>query len=162
MLLAVRGSEITQSFLLSDLPRVGEMSSDANAEARLRVQFRNIDGQVSIDGEVTGTLQMRCQRCLQSVNVAVEDAFSLVLVNAESELDKLAPEQDAIVTEASRLDLSWLAEEQLLLAAPLVPLHTDGECGKAAISPAKGASDAVKPAETQRPFADLRELLKNR
>jgi len=157
MLLAVRGSEIEQSFALSDLSRVSDYATSRAAKARLLVKFRHLDGRVLIDGQVTAELRMRCQRCMQPVTVPVDDEFSVLLIGSENELDRLAPEQDAVVAEVERLDLRWLTEEQLLLASPLVPLHTDeAECGIGILK-----EKAVNtPAETQRPFADLREMLK--
>jgi uncharacterized protein len=163
MSLAMRGSEIEQSFAMTSLPRVSEYVSQPNAQAHLFAKFRNLDGRVLIDGEVTAQLQMRCQRCLQPVTVPVDDEFSVVLVGSEDELDKMAPEQDAIVAQAERLDLRWLTEEQLLLAAPLVPLHaTNAECGLAESPVVVTDESAPSTAESQRPFADLREMLKNR
>jgi len=157
MLLAVRNSTIEQSFAMSDLARVSDYAPSRDAKARLQAKFRNLDGRVLIDGEVTAELQMRCQRCMQPVTVPVEDEFSVMLIGSETELDRLAPEQDVIVAEVERLDLRWLTEEQLLLASPLVPLHTDAaECG---IVEVKEKAASV-PAETQRPFAGLREMLK--
>jgi uncharacterized protein len=157
MLLATRGSDIEQTFAMSDLPRVSDYATDSKAQATLVARFRNMDGKVWIDGEVTAALRMSCQRCMQPVDVPVDDEFSVMLIGSENELDTLAPEQDAIVAEAERLDLRWLTEEQLLLASPLVPLHVDeAECG---IDVAKQTT-ASAPAETQRPFADLRAMLK--
>jgi uncharacterized protein len=157
MLLAMRGSKIEQTFAMSDLPRVSDYAADASATARLTATFRNLDGKALIDGAVTAELQLRCQRCMQPVTVPVDDEFSVMLIGSENELDTLSPEQDAIVAEAERLDLRWLTEEQLLLASPLVPLHADeAECG---IDVAKQTTVSA-PVETQRPFADLRAMLK--
>jgi uncharacterized protein len=158
MLLAVRGSEIEQSFAMTDLPRVSDYATDAKAKATLIARFRNVDGKVLIDGEVTAALRMSCQRCMQPVDVPVDDEFSVMLVGSENELDKLAPEQDAIVAEAERLDLRWLTEEQLLLASPLVPAHDEAECPATESTAAE--KSASPPVETQRPFADLRAMLK--
>jgi uncharacterized protein len=157
MLLATRGTDIEQTFAMSDLPRVSDYATDAKAQATLVARFRNMDGKVWIDGEVTAALRMSCQRCMQPVDVPVDDEFSVMLIGSANELDALAPEQDAIVAEAERLDLRWLTEEQLLLASPLVPLHVDeAECG---IDVAKQTTVSA-PVETQRPFADLRAMLK--
>jgi uncharacterized metal-binding protein YceD (DUF177 family) len=50
-------------------------------------------------------------------------------------------------------------EEQVLLGLPLVPLHeTAAECGAVAAALA-AVEDEPAVEETQRPFANLRELL---
>ena len=75
-----------------------------------------------------------------------------------------------MVVKASRLDLGWLAEEQALLALPLVPMHENEDCGAAEASgeiastqereaDAENADDA-NGATTQKPFQNLRDLLR--
>jgi uncharacterized protein len=170
-LLAARGGELRQQFLLSDLPRVSEHATDLNASAALSARFSKVDQHVVVDGIVAATLRLSCQRCMQSVEIDVEDEFNVVILPSEAELDKLAESQDAIVSDPSRLDLAWLTEDQLLLAIPLVPLHATPEhCGL--VGPAKdllneaapqltdedGASDTKST--TQFPFAALRDMLK--
>jgi uncharacterized metal-binding protein YceD (DUF177 family) len=73
-----------------------------------------------------------------------------------------------VIANATQLELGWLLEEQLLLAMPLVPLHaTVTECaqGVSNVETHEFKQDAPQSAaslETQRPFADLREMLNQR
>jgi uncharacterized metal-binding protein YceD (DUF177 family) len=60
-----------------------------------------------------------------------------------------------VIADPSRLDLRWLAEDQVLLALPLVPVHEGDECNEV---PAESAEDEVR----QRPFQNLRALLRDR
>ena len=174
VLRAMRGGEVQLQFLLADLPRLDAQPGDETSRARLRVRFSKIDNRVMVDGDVDATLRMRCQRCLQPVSVAVEDTFNVIIVASEEELNTLSEVQDAIVADATRLDLAWLAEEQLLLAAPLVPVHASAdECGmrgRDANLEITGGVDNARKSEfgeaadddlkTQRPFAALREMMK--
>jgi uncharacterized protein len=163
--LAARGATLKREFRLIDLPRLSEWANDENARASLSVQFHLVDERVSVAGNASATLRLVCQRCLEPVQLQVEDEFHVVLVTTEKEMEQLPPEQDAVVANISRFEPSWLLEEQLLLAMPLVPLHdeqgeclaskaqTTGERDKTAFSPQSGVQ------ETQRPFADLQTLL---
>ena len=82
---------------------------------------------------------------------------------------------EPVWVESRKVDLREVVEEELLLALPLVPMHAadDDECGAAA----EAAGTAGTPAEamraddtgdgdveqvTQKPFAELAELLKRR
>jgi uncharacterized metal-binding protein YceD (DUF177 family) len=101
------------------------------------------------------------------VQVPVDDEFHVVLVASEDELGQLPETQDAMVADASKFELSWLLEEQLLLALPLVPAHpSSDDCVASTAAMARASSVADEPKvpvamtpETQRPFANLRDLL---
>jgi uncharacterized protein len=60
-----------------------------------------------------------------------------------------------VVADPARLDLRWLAEDQALLALPLVPMHDGDECNEV---PAQAAGDEIR----QKPFQNLRALLSDR
>jgi uncharacterized protein len=168
MVLSARGAAVEREFKLIDLPRMTELAVDDKALARLSARFHLVETRAGIAGRVTANLRLVCQRCLGPVQVLVEDEFHVVLVPSEVEMDRLPDEQDAIIVDAARLDLGWLLEEQLLLAMPLVPVHgTNKECNHETISEvakadkvmAPGVSGKMAQLETQRPFADLRDLL---
>jgi uncharacterized protein len=167
MLLAARGATEVREFRVSELPRLSDLAVDEHAQARLSARFHLVDARVGIVGRATANLKLVCQRCLGPVQVPVDDEFHVVLVASEGEIDQLPEAQDAVIADAIRLELSWLLEEQLLLALPLVPAHaTSGECAQSrAVSKSDSAADEEpdapegEPAETQRPFANLRELL---
>ena len=66
-----------------------------------------------------------------------------------------------MIADPTHFDVRWLAEEQALLALPLVPLHAVGECDEAAAPPQDIDRDIEQGASpgTQRPFQNLRDLL---
>jgi uncharacterized protein len=153
--LAARGSEIEKSFRVADLPRLQEFAVDTDARARMLTSFRLVDGICGVAGEVAANLRATCQRCLRPVDLKIEDRFHVMLVGSEEEMSTLPESQDSIIAEPERFDLSWFAEEQLLLAMPLVPLHASiDDCGVPSPEPES------PPSEVQTPFAQLRELMK--
>jgi uncharacterized metal-binding protein YceD (DUF177 family) len=84
-------------------------------------------------------------------------------------MDQLPEQQEAEIANDTQLELGWLLEEQLLLAMPLVPLHAKlTECAQGASSVEandlieRDAPQSAASLDTQRPFADLRELLNQR
>jgi uncharacterized metal-binding protein YceD (DUF177 family) len=71
-----------------------------------------------------------------------------------------------VVANVSRLDLRWLAEEQVLLALPLVPMHENADCAEnVALSDVDApdsdelAADADEEVR-QQPFRNLRDLMR--
>lgn len=114
---------------------------------------------------MTGSVELVCQRCLKPMRYSFDEAFELVLVEVGEEELGVPESREVVVLEAGRLDAQWLIEEQLLLALPLIPRHEDeAEC-KALASAGSGQSAKVREdpdagVDRQRPFQNLRELLR--
>jgi uncharacterized protein len=169
MPLAARGATLDREFRLAELSRLAGWAVDEQARAHLTARFHLIEKRVGVAGRVTANLRLVCQRCLAPVETPVDDEFHVVLVSSENEMDQLPEQQDAVIANATQLELGWLLEEQLLLAMPLVPLHAKlTECVQGASSVEanelieRNALQSEASLETQRPFADLREMLNQR
>ena len=67
---------------------------------------------------------------------------------------ELPESQDSVIANAEHLDLAWLTEEQVLLAMPLVPLHSStAQCIP------RDDADTKPSLRGETPFARLRELM---
>ena len=166
MPLAARGATLNREFRLADLARLADWAMDEQARAHLTARFHLIEKRVGVAGRVTANLRLVCQRCLAPVETPVDDEFHVVLVSSENEMDQLPEQQDSMIANAAQLELGWLLEEQLLLAMPLVPLHAKlAECAQIASNvetnevKQRDTPQSAASLDTQRPFADLRELL---
>jgi uncharacterized protein len=157
-LLASRGAALDRSFVLGDLPRVAEAgASDGKISAQLR--FLKVDSHPAVDGNLTGSLLMTCQRCWGDVTVEVAEPFELVIVPSEKEAERVPEQYDAVITDALHLDVRALIEEQVLLALPLVARHADEQCAPIELPPEVGKPVAPSSEQQQTPFANLRDLL---
>jgi uncharacterized protein len=165
LVLAARNSHVVERFAVTEMPRLSDLSVQGSPIAEFAGRFFLVDGRCAVDGRVTATVRAICQRCMQPMEWAVDDAFQVVLVDSEEAMQELADTQDSVVAKPTQLDLAWLTEEQLLLAMPLVPLHSQlADCAVASVpvgqSNAPAAESTSKQAEpTQKPFADLRKLM---
>jgi uncharacterized protein len=101
-----------------------------------------------------GTVNVRCQRCMQPVAVPIDEQFRVIVV-PEERADEPGG-YEPVIAEATRFDVRWLTEEQALLAMPLVPLHAAGECDELAAPPE--IEQEASPG-SQKPFQNLRDLL---
>jgi uncharacterized protein len=152
------GSTIERHFSAEQLPRLQEAGAQDGSRIDVRLQFSLFDGRPAVDGTLGGTIYLSCQRCMQPVAVPVEERFQVILVQQESAEEPGGYEP--VIADAARLDVRWLAEEQALLALPLVPLHPAGECDEA-VPPQDSDQDIEQGTSpgTQRPFQNLRDLL---
>jgi uncharacterized protein len=147
------GSTIERRFSVEQLPRLQEAGARDGSRIEVRLQFSLFDERPAIDGTLSGTVLLSCQRCMQPVAVPIEERFQVILVPQESADEPGGYEP--VIADPARFDVRWLAEEQTLLALPLVPRHAAGECAETALPDVEqGASHG-----TQQPFQNLRDLL---
>jgi len=148
------GSIIERHYSVAQLPRLQEAGVQDRSRIDMRLQFSLFDGRPAIDGRLHGLMNVNCQRCMQPVAVPVDENFQVIVVAQESADEPGGYEP--VVAEAARFDLRWLAEEQALLAMPLVPQHAEGECDEAVAQPLR--EQDASPG-SQQPFQNLRDLL---
>lgn len=101
---------------------------------------------------VSGALKLGCQRCLKPLEFAVASDSRLLLVKAGTEWPDDEMEDDGYdaVESSDAMDVLALVEDEVLLALPIAPRHTDCELPGA-------ASKEQEPS----PFAALAQLKKH-
>lgn len=127
-------------------------------------------------GEASTRVAVDCHRCLEPVEGSVATSFELWLVD-EQQLDGLRQADPATLADADvrliadgMVDVTLLIEDELLLELDMQPCR-EADCPQMPVmqygstddvDPQRGQSDAASPAqaETQRPFADLKQLLR--
>jgi uncharacterized protein len=135
--------------------------------ARLRDMLASAAGEVSyavegmLDGrgrpalrvKVRGTLQLRCQRCLEALPFAVTSDEMLVLAATQAEIDAdpADPSLPDRLLAGEAMSVRNLVEDELILALPYAPRH------EACEARAKAAGD-----EKVSPFAGLRGMLRGK
>ncbi len=98
-----------------------------------------------------------CQRCLHPVALDLEVARALRFVANEATAEALdAESEDDVLALPRWLDLHELVEDELLLALPLVPMHT--HCPEAPRMSAGVEALESAAADAPRPFAALAGL----
>lgn len=150
------GSLIERSFSAADLPRLREAGAAPRSTIAARFQFSTFAGKPVIEGELTGEIESTCQRCMKAVSLALNERFQ-VLVAPEERADEPGG-YEPIVADPSHLDLRWLADEEALLALPLVAMHEAEDCAQAAAASSGEQEEHVR----QRPFQNLRDMLRER
>ena len=143
--------------MLAELPRLAQLAGLAG-EVHGRAHFRRTAGIAVVELNFSGTAHLVCQRCLGTMEVGVEATTEVGLVATEAEVSRVPEELEPVLAPEGRISVGELVEEELLLTLPIVPLHAEGAvCHVAPSAPL--AAEASEP-ETQKPFAQLGELLK--
>ena len=155
--LAGRAARLERRLNLAQLPRVGEAGAFEGTQVRAQLEFGKFDGRVTVAVQVEGVAYLACQRCLKPCACALDESAQLAVVARDT--DAVPGGYEPLLGDAEQLSLAEVIEEQVLLGLPLVPMHdTAAECGAVATA-LDAAEDELAVDETQRPFANLRELL---
>ena len=139
---------------LSDFPRLRDVLASDKGEVAYEISgVRDERGRPSLRLKVSGTLTLRCQRCLEPMPFEVQTDEMLVLAATLDEIhaepaDAQAPDR---VVAGREMPLRELIEDELLLEVPYAPRHES--CTAAETEP---RSDKVLP------FAKLRSLMRDK
>lgn len=150
--LADEGVRLVGTLPLRGMKRLSGLCVNDQTEAYIDFQFqRSLQGEREMHGTVTATVELECQRCLQSVQLKLE-AQPLFLFVRPGQMGEGVTDEADIIEVGKPLVLNEFVEDELLLAMPMVPLHPETEC-----QPAAGAPGEGKP----NPFAALSQLKKS-
>lgn len=152
------GTTVERTFSAADLPRLRAAGARNGSKLTARFGFSEFESHVVVDGELDAEVVLTCQRCMGAVQVPLQETFKVLLTQNEADLDQEPGGYESILADPARFDLLTLAEDQALLALPLVPRHESEECNETGVSsPEQPRSDADG---RQRPFGNLRDLLR--
>ena len=89
-----------------------------------RLQFsRDLYGYVNVKGQIEHALELRCERCLDVVNVDLLLPIEVLIKPASTAVPKKISHQDCFEYDGNYLQLAALIEDELLLALPLATKH---------------------------------------
>jgi len=109
--------------------RLRDYLSDDGGQASVRLTlFRDTDWRRIIQGQVSVTVQVTCERCLESFPLSLSEFVCLAVVESEGLAERLPEEIDPWLTEADTLSVPDIIEEQLILGMPIVARHEDASC----------------------------------
>jgi uncharacterized protein len=136
---------------LSDFPRLRDLLASAAGEVHYAIEgVRDERGRPGLRLRVRGTLQLRCQRCLEAMPYEVRTDETLVLAASLAEIHAEPADAHAAdrVVAGKDMPVRDLVEDELILAVPYAPRHEGCTAGPSPDAEAKPS-----------PFAGLRGLL---
>ncbi len=118
----------------------------------LRLDARNEPG-VRVSGQLSTEVDAICQRCLNDMRIAISRVVDVVLVSEEPEAAEAeGAENDFVVVENGLWRVTEFAEDELILACPMIPAHAPADC------PVQLEATEIAD-ERRQPFAGLADLL---
>jgi len=151
------------SIPLSELPRVAHELATGDGEAKGRVRFSRQQGRAVADLEVSTQAEVICQRCMQPMHWPVNVNSRVALVSDYDAADRVPEEMEVFLVEGDSVSVRDLVDEEVMLALPNVPRHgEDSECARQEVQLPGQPDEPDDEPDTQKPFAQLGELLKRK
>lgn len=152
-------ADVDFSVPVAELPRL-RSRLEASGSVEGSVHFTREAGLAVAELTVRGTAVMQCQRCMEKLEAPVETRSRVALIASEAEAGRVPEDLEPMLAPGGRISIREIVEEELMLYLPIVPAHENAaECAPEASST---VGERETPAETQRPFAQLQELLKRK
>jgi len=131
---------------VASLERLHDQLANVAGELAFRLQGRRGQrGELLLEVEVSGTLALACQRCLEAIvfELDIDSLLELVPEGAELSQDELEDDTRDFLPVAGELDVAQLVEDEVLLALPVAPRHE--RCG---LPGAAAAGEQIHPFAT--------------
>jgi uncharacterized protein len=157
--LAKKGRTISGSVFSKDMARIKDMIG-ADAEFAAKLDFGVTDrGLKYVTGAITGEVRLNCQRCLELYTHQLNINFRLGIVASEQQIANLPKEFEPLLVEEEVVFLRDIIEDEIILALPSAPLHSEEECS-VKLNPTESQDTPSIVEETKRrPFEGLADLL---
>ena len=158
--LSEEGAVLERVYALADLDRLKDVLTDSRGVVHARFAFsKTSSGRAGVSIEIRAEPRLRCQRCMQGFVLEVGGGSAVEFAEAEA-AETADAQREVYCAEGGEVSLRDLAEEELLLALPMVPACEEPEkCGNAP-SLSGDPENAEEPDAMRRPFGGLKELLK--
>lgn len=127
---AADGACVTGRLALSSLPRLADVLVGSAGWLKCELAGYRDAGNLGLHLRVSGRLGLQCQRCLAEVDFECAIDSRLLLMppgapEADWPEDELESEDYDAIPASRELSVLTLVEEEVLLALPIVPRHTD-------------------------------------
>lgn len=154
------GFEIQGNWPIKQLKRLNEFLLSDEGDIKVELKFDFAGHIPCIKGHITAELQLKCQRCMQSMTHTVDNDFKLGLVLNEEQMNKLPDDFEPYLVVEDNNHLPDMIEDELLLSLPLVPMH-EHECSEYVKTQGAQQDEDVSPVkeEKENPFSVLKDLL---
>lgn len=161
--MAEQGRQFKGLVKIGSLKRLVPLLESADGQFEVELAF-DVDeiGIKYVCGTLQAVLEMKCQRCLELMQLPLNSEFQLALVESEVEAEQLPETYEPLVVDASPIHLLDMLEDEILLSLPQIPMHSESECS---IQPKEMNKELAEQPDREtgntNPFAVLGKLKKD-
>ena len=128
--LADAGRSFRGELALDAFDRLGPLMADREGQLRVELSFHRDERRIRVlEGRIDGSVRLVCQRCLEALEFPLALTFNLGIVASEDECERLPEGYEPLLVDGDPLKTADVVEDEILLAIPPVPLHTQCDSG---------------------------------
>jgi uncharacterized protein len=133
--LAVKGVEICAATPVSRLDRFVDLLANDGGSLKVDLHFYIDEERFRrVDGQITGNVDVFCQRCLEPMPLSIDTHFKLGIVWSEEDAERLPKHLEPLIVGEELVDLADIISEELILSLPFVSYHETAECQPLVVS----------------------------
>lgn len=141
------------------LTRISDLLADKEGTLSVHLSFhRNVSALPALKGQVTGSLKLTCQRCLNEMSLPIDTTIDVVFVSSDEKAQSLQGGHETYLVEDSRILLNDLIEDEVLLSIPQLVVHDECEPYRPLIEATSETISQTAQGEKENPFAVLQNL----
>ena len=162
---ATQGRHLEGTIPVSSLGRLIPLlaTDDAEEIARHQVDYTLLfgldeGGVRGILGKLEATLPLRCQRCMEVMQMVLHVDIQLGLVSSQKATEMLPDSYDPLLVSEEGVTVASIVEDELILALPIVAMHEKEDCPKGEAFLKKAHDKEGDAHKRENPFAMLATL----
>ena len=126
---AAREATVSGVLALPELARLQGVLASENGRVEAVFAFgRDEENRYVVTVSVDAEVEVHCQRCLDSMQVAVQSENRLAIVGDDDMAKQLPSQLEPWVVEEEQANLWALVEDELILSIPIVSYHDSEQC----------------------------------
>ncbi len=159
LLLADRNASFEGQLPLSSFDRIADMLSDDVGNVEVTLHFGRKGKLATVEGHFSAVLRLKCQRCLEPLEWAVNSDIKLGVVNSLALADKLPDGYEPLLLDdEDKIPIKNMVEDELLLSLPDIPKHQNDCLAPNNINDKQESLPKIPKASTENPFSILANL----
>ncbi len=141
---------------------VREISTDSKF-VKVQLAFScDENDHIRLQGEASFSANVACHRCGESMTTTIRADIDARIVRSEELASTLAQDSDVIVVTDNPVSVVELIEDDLIMSIPWRVCNQQDDCPNLSQRETQEYKDGDSDDATQKPFANLRQLLNDR
>ena len=133
-----------------------------DADLQIRILVEKSGRYVGVDCDMKGTITVECDRCLDPLEMPVDEQVRLSVKFGEEENSETGQDSEREVVfvkeDDAELDMSQIVYDYACLALPMQRMHEEGGCNPDVMKYYGGVEEDVDAGVAESPFAALKGL----
>ncbi|MFK8078720.1 MAG: DUF177 domain-containing protein [Granulosicoccus sp.] len=151
-LLARDGTRFEIVLPQNQMNRLGDILAATEHDIHCTAMFSRRKDHIVASGRIKTTFSVACQRCLESMEVDIDEPYELVFVDNEEKAEALPKQLDPVILdERGHIHVVDLFEDEVILHIPDIPRHTDASVCRVTTTEFGALPDDVNDTEEGKP-----------